>query len=56
MADPTQFARIELKTPEISFVAEGTPEWLAAQLDKVLAMNQQPKPAPRPSGGPLTPG
>ena len=49
MADPVLFAKIELKTPEIDFRAEGSPEWLAAQLDKVLAINQPPKPPAKPS-------
>ena len=47
MADPAPFAKIELKTPTIDFRAEGSPEWLAAQLDKVLAINS-PKPPAKP--------
>lgn len=37
MSTEPKIGKIELKAAELSFVAEGEQEWLAAQLDKVLA-------------------
>ena len=33
----SKFARLDFKTGDLSFSGEGEPDWLAAQLDKVLA-------------------
>jgi hypothetical protein len=37
MSAEAKSAKIELKGADFSFFAEGDPEWIAAQLDKVLA-------------------
>jgi hypothetical protein len=41
-------AKVNLKTKDIEFNAEGDPEWLAKQLDKVLAANAAPSSSTKP--------
>lgn len=43
MSAEQKTAKIELKGPDFSFFAEGDPDWIAAQLDKVLASLGTPR-------------
>lgn len=48
MSAEAKYAKIELKGPDFSLAAEGEPDWIAAQLDKVLAALGAPKPPAKP--------
>ena len=45
-AQPSVVAKIELKTQELNFIAEGEPHWLAKQLDKILETLRAASPRP----------